>query len=160
MCTLKYPPLGRRGLAGATAPVSKYVGWASLAEQIETVNRNLVVGVQIDTAEGLSDLDGILAVPGVDIAVVDNDNLSTRMGIPGQLTHRDYVKTVQRVIEACQRHNVLPGIATGEPDMAAMWIERGMRAIWYSADICLIYDAASRGLRALKERLFQSGGTE
>ena len=155
--TVKYPPLGRRGLAGATCPVSKYVGWVSLAEQVEAVNRNLVVGIQIDTVEALSDLDGILSVPGVDIAVVDNDDLSAGMGIPGQLTHLDYLQAVRRVIEVCQRHDVLPGIAVSQPDMAARWIEQGMRAIWYAADVCLIYDGAVRSLRALKEHLAHSG---
>lgn len=158
--TVKYPPLGMRGLAGATCPVSKYVGWDSLADQIETVNRNSVVGIQIETVEALDDLDGILSVPGVDIAVVGNDDLSIRMGIPGQLAHPDYVRAVEGVIEACQRHNVLPGIAMGDPAMAVEWISKGMRAIWYSADICLIHEGAVRGLRALKEGLRASGGAE
>lgn len=151
--TVKYRPLGIRGLAGSTCPVGKYYGWGSVNEQIETVNRNLVVGIQIETAEALADLDGVLSVPGVDMAVVGNDDLSMSMGLPGQLDHPDYVAAVERVIAACRRHGVLPGIAGGDPDFAASWIARGMRVIWYTSDIYLLWDAAVRQLGALKARL-------
>lgn len=151
--TVRYRPLGVRGLAGSTCPVGKYRGWSSLTEQIETVNRNLVIGIQIETGEALAELDGVLSVPGLDIAVVGNDDLSMNMGIPGELEHPDYVAAVDRVIAACQRHGVLPGIAGGDPDFIAFWIKRGMRVIWYTSDIYLIWQAAVQQLAALRERL-------
>ena len=154
---VKYSPVGIRGLAGSTCPAGKYYGWGSVTEQIETVNRNLVVGIQIETAEALADLDGVLSVPGVDIAVVGNDDLSMGMGIPGQLDHPDYIAAVDRVIAACERHGVLPGIAGGDPDFAAFWISRGMRVVWYTSDIYLLWAAAVRQLGALKERLGAAG---
>jgi 2-dehydro-3-deoxyglucarate aldolase/4-hydroxy-2-oxoheptanedioate aldolase len=98
-----------------------------------------------------------LSVPGVDIAVVGNDDLSMGMGIPGQLDHPDYIAAVDRVIAACERHGVLPGIAGGDPDFAAFWISRGMRVVWYTSDIYLIWEAAVRQLGALKERLGAAG---
>jgi 2-keto-3-deoxy-L-rhamnonate aldolase RhmA len=150
---VKYPPLGMRGLAGSSCPAGKYVGWKSVAEQIECVNRDLVVGIQIETVEALDDLDGILSVPGVDIAVVGPDDLSAGMGIPGQLTAPEYVAAVERVIGACRRHNVLPGIAGGDPAAVRQWIERGMRAIWYAADVCLLWQAATQQLSKLHEAL-------
>jgi 2-keto-3-deoxy-L-rhamnonate aldolase RhmA len=153
MQMVKYAPLGKRGLAGSTCPVGKYYGWSSVTEQIETVNRNLVVGIQIETAEALADLDGILSVPGVDMAVVGNDDLSMSMGIPGQWDHPDYVAAVERIIAACERHNVLPGIAGGDPDFAAGWTKKGMKVLWYVSDIYLIWDGAVRQLSALKSRL-------
>lgn len=155
--TVKYAPLGIRGLAGSTCPAGKYYGWGSVPEQIETVNRNLVVGIQIETAEALADLDGVLSVPGVDIAVVGNDDLSMGMGIPGELNHPDYIAAVDRMIAACRRHGVLPGIAGGDPDFVSFWIGRGMRVVWYTSDIYLLWDAAVRQLGALKDRLGAGG---
>ena len=63
--TVKYAPEGIRGLGGYTCPVSKYRGWGNVVDQITTVNKNLVIGIQIETAEALADLDGILSVKGV-----------------------------------------------------------------------------------------------
>lgn len=134
-----YRPLGLRGLAGSAAPIGKYKGWDSVPGQIETVNRNLVVGIQIETAEALDDLDGILSVEGLDMAVVGNDDLSMNMGIPGDLQNPEYIAAVEGVIAVCRRHGVLPGIAVGDPQTAIFWIKKGMKVIWNSCDIYMLY---------------------
>ncbi len=154
---VRYAPLGGRGLAGSTCPVGKYYGWGSITEQIEAVNRNLVIGIQIETADALADLDGILSVPGVDMAVIGNDDLSMGMGIAGQLDHPDYIAAVEQVIAACQRHGVLPGIAGGDPDASANWVSRGMRVLWYTSDIYLLWDGAQRQIVALRQRMGSTG---
>jgi 2-dehydro-3-deoxyglucarate aldolase/4-hydroxy-2-oxoheptanedioate aldolase len=155
--TVKYPPLGLRGLAGSTCPAGKYMGWGSVPEQIDTINASVVVGIQIETAEALADLDGILSVPGVDVAVIGNDDLSMGMGIPGQLDAPEYHAAVERVIEACERHGVLPGIAGGDPAVVCRWIQRGMRVIWYASDICLLWAAARQQMAALRDALSETG---
>jgi 2-keto-3-deoxy-L-rhamnonate aldolase RhmA len=151
MRTVKYAPEGVRGLGGATCPVSKYHGWSNVVEQINTTNKNLVVGIQIEKAEALADLDGILSVKGVDIAVVGPDDLSISMGIPGDLKNPKFTDAVHRVIDACHRHNVMPGIACGDPETAAKWIEKGMRVIWYANDIYLMWLAGVQQLNKLKD---------
>jgi 2-keto-3-deoxy-L-rhamnonate aldolase RhmA len=155
--TVKYPPLGVRGLAGSTCPAGKYMGWRSVPEQVETINRNLVVGIQIETAQALADLDGVLSVPGIDVAVVGNDDLSLGMGLPGRLDSPEYHAAVERVIQACERHGVLPGIAGGDPATVSHWIQRGMRAIWYASDICLMWAAAQKQLSDLRDVLADAG---
>ena len=151
--TVKYPPEGVRGLASIIVPVSKTLGWGSAAEQIETVNRNLVIGIQIETAEALADVDNIVSVPGVDIALVGPDDLSLALGIPGQYDDAKYVDAVKRIIEACQKHNVLPGTACLDPVKAHSWIELGMKMIWYAVDSFLLWQAGRRQIEALKELL-------
>lgn len=151
--TAKYAPLGQRGLGGSTCPTGKYMGWPTVVDQIEVVNRNLVVGIQIETAEALADLDGILSVPGIDVAVVGNDDLSIGMGIPGQLDNPRYIDAVMKVIAACKRHGVLPGIACGDPARLRFWKDHGMRLFWSAADICLMWDAARRQLVGIQAAL-------
>ena len=145
MDLVHYPPLGHRGLAGSTCPTGRYVGWPSLPEQVETINRQLVVGIQIETAEALADLDGILSVPGVDIAVVGNDDLSISMGIHGQFTSPEYLAAVESVIAACRRHGVLPGIAAGGAN-ALYWLGRGMRAFWYASDLVMMWQGCQQAM--------------
>jgi 2-dehydro-3-deoxyglucarate aldolase/4-hydroxy-2-oxoheptanedioate aldolase len=149
--TVKYAPHGKRGVGGSTCPAGRYMGWPSLTDQLRTVNENTMVGIQIETAEALEDLDGILSVPGVDAAVVGNDDLSVGMGIPGQWDSREYRNAVEEVIAACQRHGVMPGIAGGDPQFVKHWAERGMRMFWIAADICLLWEAAARQCRAVRD---------
>jgi 2-dehydro-3-deoxyglucarate aldolase/4-hydroxy-2-oxoheptanedioate aldolase len=153
MRTVKYAPEGIRGLAGYTCPVGKYHGWDNVKEQIETVNRNLVVGIQIETAEALENLDEILSVKGVDMAIVGPDDLSISMGIPGEWTSRTFLDAVQKVLDACQRHNVMPGIAGGDPEVAAKWVEKGMRVLWYANELCLMWMAGVQQINRLKDAL-------
>jgi 2-keto-3-deoxy-L-rhamnonate aldolase RhmA len=151
--TVKYPPLGRRGLGGSTCPVGKYMGWPKLTDQIAYVNEDLVVGIQIETAEAFDDVDNILSVPGIDMAIVGNDDLSIGMGIPGQLDHPRYLKAVESIIASCRRHGVLPGIAGGDPTWVRYWHDKGMRVFWCAADIISMWDGCRRGIAAIRSGL-------
>ena len=151
--TVKYPPLGKRGVGASTCPAGKYMGWSSVAEMVETLNRTTVVGIQIETKEALENLDAILSVPGVDVAVVGNDDLSTGMGIPGQFTTDTYRDAVKEVIKSCLKHNVMPGIAAGDPELVRYWAGQGMKMFWSAADICLLWSGAAKCRAALREVL-------
>jgi len=151
--TVKYPPLGKRGVGASTCPAGKYMGWSSVAEMVETLNRTTMIGIQIETKEALDNLDDILSVPGVDVAVVGNDDLSTGMGIPGQFTSDTYRNAVKDVIKACHKHNVMPGIAAGDPALVKFWAGEGMKMFWAAADICLLWSGAARCRAALREVL-------
>jgi len=144
---VKYPPIGKRGLGGSTCPVGKYVGWDSVTEQIDYVNRDVLIGIQIETAEALENLDDILSVPHLDIAVVGNDDLSIGMGIPGQWQHPDYTAAVQRMIDTCRKYGVLPGIAGGDPAWVRFWAERGMRMFWCGSDVVAMWQGVARQLQ-------------
>lgn len=151
--TVRYPPLGQRGLGGSACPVGQYVGWPRLTDQITHVNEELVVGIQLETAEALANVDAILSVPGIDMAIVGNDDLSIGMGIPGQLDHPDYLSAVETVIASCRAHGVLPGIAGGDPTWVRYWHEKGMRVFWCAADVVSMWNATRDGIAAIRARL-------
>ena len=151
--TVKYPPAGKRGVGASTCPAGKYMGWSSVAEMTETLNRTSVVGIQIETKEALENLDDILSVPGIDVAVVGNDDLSTGMGIPGQFTSDTYRNAVKTIIKCCDKHGVMPGIAAGEPELVKYWAGQGMKMFWSAADICLLWQAAAQNCTAVRKVL-------
>lgn len=153
MALVKYAPLGKRGLGSSTCPAGRYMGWPSVEEMTQTLNESIMVGIQIETAEAMEDLDGILSVPGIDVAVVGNDDLSLSLGIPGQCKTEKYRDAVKRIISACNRNSVLPGIAAGDPDIIKYWAECGMRMFWSASDICLLWEAACQKHIAIKAAL-------
>ncbi len=151
--TVRYPPRGVRGLGASTCPAGRYLGWESPGAMVAGISANLVLGIQIETAEALADLDGILSVDGVDIAVVGNDDLSLGMGIVGQFDSPRYLAAVDSVIAACGRHGVLPGIACGDPDRMRFWADRGMRVFWSATDITLMWAAGRDLMRSVRAAL-------
>ncbi|MCE5197680.1 MAG: aldolase/citrate lyase family protein [Armatimonadota bacterium] len=150
--TVRYRPIGNRGLAGSCCPIGKYIGWNSVDEQIETVNDNTVIGIQIETAEALANLDDILSVEGIDIAVVGNDDLSLGMGIPGQLQNPEYIAAVEHIIEVCNKYGVMPGIAVGDSETTLRWMDKGMKAFWFGCDIAWLYRICQSEVNAVRDR--------
>ena len=63
---VKYPPAGRRGLAGVRAN-----DFATSPEYTKHANESTVVIVQIETQQGIEKADEIVATPGVDVVVVE-----------------------------------------------------------------------------------------
>lgn len=150
---MRYKPYGIKGLAGSSCPIGKYIGWNTVEEQIDTVNNNTVLGIQIETAEALDNLDDILSVEGVDIALIGNDDLSMNMGIPGQVKAPEYIEAVTHIFETCKKHGVLPGIATGDVDTTVYWINKGAKVIWYTCDIYMLLAASKRDLGLIRDQI-------
>jgi len=153
VANVKYPPVGVRGIGPSTCPAAKYLGWNHPTEMAKYFNENLVIGIQIETGPALADLDGILSVPGIDVAVVGNDDLSLGMGILGQFDNPRYLKAVKSVIAACEKHGVLPGIAGGDPTWVRYWRDQGMRLFWCAADVISMWNATRSGIAAIKDGL-------
>jgi 4-hydroxy-2-oxoheptanedioate aldolase len=153
---IKFPPRGIKGYGASTCPAGKYLGWESPLHQLEYFNNDFVLGIQIETAEALADLDGILSVPGVDIAVVGNDDLTLGMGIPAQFDNPKYIAAVKEIIAICNRHNVLPGIACGDPAKVRFWKEQGMRVFWAAADVVSMWLYTKQSFAAIQSALSES----
>lgn len=63
----KYPPEGIRGMAGS----HRAAGFGRFGpEYWKRANAEVLVVVQIETADAVKDIDAMLAVPGVDVAFV------------------------------------------------------------------------------------------
>jgi len=154
---IHYPPEGERGLAGYGCPLSKYRGWSTKAEQVRVVNENTVLGIQIETKEALDHMEEILALNGIDVAVIGCDDLTAALGIPGETSNPLFIEAVERFISLCQENHIAPGVPCSTPEAAFEWIRRGMRILWYGLDAGLLWEGASRRINGLREQL---SGTE
>jgi 4-hydroxy-2-oxoheptanedioate aldolase len=148
---VRYPPVGKRGLGASTCPAGKYLGWTTPAEMVATISRDFVLGIQIETKEALENLDDVLSVPGIDVAVVGNDDLSVGLGITGQFDSQTYIDAVKAIIAACNRHGVQPGIAGGDPAWVKRWADLGMRHFWAASDIGFIWAGAAQAIKAARQ---------
>lgn len=155
---IKFPPYGIKGYGASSCPAGKYLGWDSPLDQLEYFNNDFVVGIQIETAEALTDLDGILSVPGIDIAVIGNDDLSLGMGIPRQFESPEYIAAVKKVISTCNKYNVLPGIACIDPVKIRFWKEQGMCVFWAASDVVSMWLHTKQTFKAIQDELSKSSG--
>jgi 2-dehydro-3-deoxyglucarate aldolase/4-hydroxy-2-oxoheptanedioate aldolase len=145
---MRFPPEGTRGY-GVNPTMLGYESH-TFPEVIEHLNRNTVSVVQFETVTAMERADELLSVHGVDIAMVGPADLSISLGIPGQFEHPLLISTVERLIEKCVAHHVVPGIQTRTVGMAKAWAERGMRFVGASAEHGLLLEKARETVAALQ----------
>jgi 2-keto-3-deoxy-L-rhamnonate aldolase RhmA len=154
----KYPPLGRRGCAFGIAH-DDYQG-GDLAAKLRQANAEVMIIPQIETAQGLRDVDRIAAVEGVDALLIGPYDLSTSLGIPGQFDHTAFRDATRRVLEACERHGKTAVLATLDVGELCAGPSNGFRMLMYLADIWIYQQALRRCFRSIRESLDAGGHTE
>jgi 2-dehydro-3-deoxyglucarate aldolase/4-hydroxy-2-oxoheptanedioate aldolase len=145
---LRFPPVGRRGY-GVNATMIGYEA-RSFQEIIEHQNRNNLAVVQFESTTAIERADELLSTPGLDVIMVGPADLSISLGVPGQFEHPLLVSTVERLIEKCNRHGVVPGIQVRGVAMAKFWAERGMRFVGAGAEHGLLLDKAREAVGQLR----------
>lgn len=154
-CT-RYPPLGRRGAAFGFAH-DDYSGGDVVAKIAALHERTLVIA-QIETDEGLANVEAIAAVPGVDALWVGQFDLTNFMGIPGQFQHRAFLGALDRIVAACAAHAKTPAVLAFDEGSVGDYTARGFRLMAYGIDQLMLQDGLRRGLDALRRSANLSTG--
>ncbi len=145
----KYAPLGHRGMMMNAAHTDYQP--ANPAEYTAYANENTTVICQIESEEGLSNLDAIASTPGVDILWVGHFDLTSSMGIPGEFEHPRFLEAVQLVIETANKYGLVAAGQPGNLTLAKQWIDMGFGVISYSVDHAVYAAALSQGVEAVRE---------
>ncbi len=145
---MKYAPQGRRGAVLARGHTGFRGG--PLADVLAAMNRETFLIVQVETAEAVQRLDEILAVPGVDAALVGPTDLSLALGVPGRMDDPKLVAAIERTMAACAAHRVIPAIHTNDVAMTAGWARRGMRLVSINSEAGLLMAGARQAVEAIR----------
>ncbi|MFP6569370.1 MAG: aldolase/citrate lyase family protein [Dehalococcoidia bacterium] len=114
----RYYPGGKRsngGMRGQWGQGDDY------QEYMETVNRDLVIIPMIETNEAISNIDGILGVDGIDVALIGPSDYSIELGVTLDYTSAGYEAGLDKLAEAAKRNNVVPGMYFIPPGMDPNW---------------------------------------
>jgi len=134
---VKYPPEGQRSFG-----ISRGQGYGfDFEEYTSNWNEKSIIVVQIESVEGVNNIDSIIAVPHVDGAMIGPYDLSGSLGIPGQLEHPDIIEASRKVINACKRAEKACGTQLIEPDQAriAQSFKEGFSFVVLSSDIFVLW---------------------
>ena len=119
---MRYPPLGRRGVA----KFNRACGFgASFDSYFAQANDNLLCVVQIETPKAVANVDAIAAVDGADVLFVGPLDLSVTMGMTGQFTHPDFLSAARGVAIACKKHGKAAGTLVADLSQLQLWIDMG-----------------------------------
>ena len=130
----RYPPMGHRSIAGNMPGLA----FAALpvGEATRRMNEENLVVVMLETPQAIDNAEAIAAVPGVDVLLVGTNDLCAEMGIPGQFSDPRVEDAYRKVIAACRKHNIHPGMGgVYEPKLLEKYIGMGMRFILSGGDM-------------------------
>jgi 2-keto-3-deoxy-L-rhamnonate aldolase RhmA len=149
MACTKYAPLGKRGMV-SQIPHTDFLG-ASVEEYTCWANSQLMNVIMIESAEGVANLDSMLQVEGVDVALVGSSDLSQELGIPGQYEHVKMVECYQHVLDTCRRWRVAPGLA-GVADLRLVqhWRDKGFRFLYCASETGLLVQGGKRAVAEIR----------
>jgi len=144
--TMKYPPMGSRGVAQVIRATEYGRHWQSyLAE----ANAKSLVVVQIETPEAADQADAIAAVEGVDVLFVGPMDLSVNSGHPGDFTQPGFIDLLKHVVSACQRQGKSAGILS-RPELARSHLEMGFRFMALGSDAGAVLAGMQNNLKLLR----------
>jgi 4-hydroxy-2-oxoheptanedioate aldolase len=137
--TARYPPSrespygGLRGIRGnGNMPAAWFWGLsrAEYSRRADTWPVNpqgeMLLLLQIETVEGVRNIDEILSVPGIGVAFVGPNDLAQSLGVPSG--HPDHEAAIQTALKACQAHNVPCAITVTARDVAKR-LNEGFRMV-------------------------------
>lgn len=128
----RYPPVGRRGY-GPRVPAN--YGRERGSAYAARANQSIFVAVMIETVEALNDLDNILAVPGLDSVAIGPMDLSSALGVLGDLKHPRVAEAMDTIIAKARAAGLPVGAGMGQdPDAIYDMVQRGVQWMHLAAD--------------------------
>ncbi|MDR2705125.1 MAG: hypothetical protein LBC02_05035, partial [Planctomycetaceae bacterium] len=128
----KYPPEGNRG-----ASLARCTDFGrNFKEHFEHHNENVIVVIMLEHIDALANLDEILSVSGIDATFIGPYDLSTSMGLPGQLDHPDVIVAQQQILNSCRQHKIPAGyhVVSPKADLVQKRVAEGFRFIGCGLD--------------------------
>lgn len=126
VASLYYPPKGNRGFGPF---IAHSMAGVPLGAYKDAVDGTLACVLLIETADAVANIDEIVKVPGIDLLVPAQFDLSTDLGVSGQFDHPDFITAIKKVEKAGLAAGIpLGGVALAEGQAKALF-GRGYRLI-------------------------------
>jgi 4-hydroxy-2-oxoheptanedioate aldolase len=146
---VRYPPQGKRGLAGVRA--AGYGVAMPLGDYVKQANEELILCVQIETTKAIGNAAEILAVDGVDLVFLGPTDISSSMGYPGQPTHPEVMEAIEHVGKAAVSAGKWAGTIARNADAYEHWRNVGYQYLCTGV-VNLLADGAKQFLENCRER--------
>ena len=142
----RYPPEGRRGMAG----MSRASKFGTTPNYLTTANAQMCVVLQLETAEAIANLEEIASVPGVDALFIGPGDLSATMGHVGQLTHPNVLALTANAVARAKALGIPIGTVGGTPEVVAQYRAIGFDFVAIASDLGLLMRSAQAALAAVR----------
>ncbi len=145
---VRYPPEGMRGVAASLARAAR---WNGVQDYVKYANAEVCLVVQVETRQGLDNLDAILAVEGVDAVFIGPADLAASLGHLGDSAHPEVRAAIEDALQRIRASGKAAGVFVTDPALAAKYRGLGASFIAVGADTSLLRNAALKVATAFRD---------
>jgi 4-hydroxy-2-oxoheptanedioate aldolase len=142
----KYPPVGNRSVGGAVHALNFDT---TANDYYARANDEILVVLQCEHITAVENADAIFSVPGIDAIFVGPHDLAASMRgpdgkpPPGEAT----TQIMKRILDACHRNKVAPGLHCGSAEEARVRIDEGWQFLAVASELRMMLNAAEEVVR-------------
>lgn len=138
---VRYPPQGIRGVGTSLARAAH---WGGIKDYAKHANAEICLIVQIESRQGLGNLDAILLVEGVDGVFIGPGDLAASMGHLGNAAHPEVKAAIEDALRRIAASGKAAGVFVTEPKLARHYRDCGASFIAVGGDTSLLRTAAAK----------------
>src|SRR5438045_5314358 len=133
----RYPTVGTRSVYFPQRSMNK----AGLLGYAGAANDNVIVALQVETADCIKNIDEIAAVPGVDILFLGQNDLCMSMGLyekyefPHMYTSPELNAATQSLVNAAKKNNIILGLFLFGTARVGEFLDKGFTFISIGNDL-------------------------
>ncbi len=148
----RYPPLGERGVAltrGNTdfKPLNDYYQYTKWA------NENIVILAQIETNEGVENIEEIADIQGISGLFFGVRDLSIIKGIEKPYEDEYILNSFKKLLKVCRDKKILSGVHLSNLKTMKKWIQMGVNVASYSGEVPILINGYKEASSELKNIL-------
>jgi len=149
----RYPTTGTRSVYFPQRSMNKegLLGYAGGA------NSNVIVALQVETADCIKNIDEIAAVPGVDLLFLGQNDLCMSMGLyekyefPHMYTSQEIGAATEKLVTAARKNNVILGLFLFGTARVGEFLEKGFPLISVGNDLHHLLTQAGAYVKDVEE---------
>lgn len=148
----RYPTQGTRSVYFPQRSTNK----AGLLGYVGNANKNIIVALQVETADCIKNIDEIAAVPGVDILFLGQNDLCMSMGLyekyefPHMYTSTELGEATGKLVAAAQKNNVILGLFLFGTARVGEFLDKGFTFISIGNDLHHVLTQAGAHIQAIE----------
>lgn len=147
----RYAPEGNRGFFGVSRAL-RYGLDGGIAEAQRRVNRELCLMSQIETREAVERAEELCHVPGIDAIFLGPGDLSTSLGVTGQVRHPLVLEAMGKTITIAKAHGKRVALMGSAAD-AGEWARQGVDLLFCGSDTACLKAGAQAVLNDARQSL-------
>ena len=153
---MRYPPLGARGVGPGRAAAYGY----RIPDYLAKANAELVLAIQVETAEGLANIVDIAAVDGVDLIFIGPGDLSVSIDAMGPAGKDKLDAAIRTIVKTALSAGRAVGIFRPTADDVGTWSAAGISFFLLASDTMYLGAGLAAGVIEAKKHKSSLGVAE